>query len=161
MNYYHQNQAEMSRVVETEVDVSVEKDGYILAGKIDLLLGDDQKLELLDFKSQHRPTQNDARLQTYYHQLCIYAHILEQRYHKRPERLLLYWTGEPKKQDALMSFVYQPGAVEQAGAHFDSVVACILNRDFAVKNRPEEKVCRECDLQGYCETRGQGRRRNR
>jgi len=24
--------------------------------------------------------------------LCTYAHILEQRYGKRPDRLLLYWT---------------------------------------------------------------------
>src|SRR5205085_633079 len=41
-NYYRQNQAEMRRVIETEVDVSVEKDDYILTGKIDLLLGNDQ-----------------------------------------------------------------------------------------------------------------------
>src|SRR5207245_676503 len=50
MNYFRQNQEEMQRVVETEVDVSVEKDGYILTGKVDLLLGRDGKLELLDFK---------------------------------------------------------------------------------------------------------------
>ena len=41
----------MQRVVETEVDVSVEKDGYILTGKVDLLLGGDGKLEILDFKT--------------------------------------------------------------------------------------------------------------
>jgi len=139
------------------VDVSVEKDGYILAGKIDLLLGDDHKLELLDFKSQQRPQRDDLRLQTYYHQLCVYAHILEQRYQKRPERLLLYWTGEPKKEDALMSFVYRPEAVEQAGAHFDRVVSCILNKDFAMRVPPEEKVCQECDLRRYCESKLHGR----
>ena len=40
MNYFRQNQEEMQRVIETEVDVSVEKDGYILTGKVDLLLGE-------------------------------------------------------------------------------------------------------------------------
>ena len=40
MNYFRQNQEEMQRVIETEVDVSVEKDGYILTGKIDLLMGE-------------------------------------------------------------------------------------------------------------------------
>ena len=46
MNYYRQNRDEMRRVIQTEVDVSLEKDGYILSGKIDLLLGGDGKLEL-------------------------------------------------------------------------------------------------------------------
>ena len=55
MHYFLQNQEEMQRVIETEVDVSVEKDGYILTGKVDLLLGGDGRLELLDFKTSPRP----------------------------------------------------------------------------------------------------------
>jgi DNA helicase-2/ATP-dependent DNA helicase PcrA len=51
MNYFRQNCDEMRRVIQTEVDVSLEKDGYILVGKVDLLLGSDGKLELLDFKN--------------------------------------------------------------------------------------------------------------
>src|SRR5205814_2132783 len=39
MNYFRQNRDEMHRVIQTEVDVSLEKDGYILVGKVDLLLG--------------------------------------------------------------------------------------------------------------------------
>jgi DNA helicase-2/ATP-dependent DNA helicase PcrA len=39
MNYFRQNQDAMQRVIETGVDVSVEKDDYILTGKIDLILG--------------------------------------------------------------------------------------------------------------------------
>lgn len=144
----------MKRIIETEVDVSVEKDSYILAGKIDLLLGRDDKLELLDFKSQPRPKEDHARLDSYYKQLCIYAHILERRYNKRPERLLLYWTGEPQKQDALMEFPYRPGQVEEAGAHFDRVVEQILKKDYHVHQTPEPKVCQECDLRAYCSRQG-------
>lgn len=132
------------------MDVSVEKEQYILTGKIDLLLGGDGRLELLDFKSQTRPSEDDVRLDTYYKQLCIYAHILEQRYKKRPDRLLLYWTGEPQKQDALMIFPYRPELVDGAGAHFDRVVAQILEKDFAIKRPPESKVCKECDFRHYC-----------
>ena len=47
MNYFRQNLQEMQRIIQTEVDVSLEKDGYILSGKVDLLLGGDGKLELL------------------------------------------------------------------------------------------------------------------
>src|SRR5438132_5208745 len=44
MNYFRQNKDEMSRVIETEVDVSLEKKGYMLTGNIDLLLGGDGHL---------------------------------------------------------------------------------------------------------------------
>ena len=84
MNYFRQNQEEMQRVIETEVDVSVEKDGYILTGKVDLLLGGDGRLELLDFKTSPRPAHSPALLASYERQLCTYAHILETRYGKRP-----------------------------------------------------------------------------
>ena len=82
MNYFRQNQQEMQRVIETEVDVSVEKDGYILAGKVDLLLGGDGRLELLDFKASPKPTDSPELLASYERQLCTYAHILERRYGK-------------------------------------------------------------------------------
>ena len=37
-SYLHNNRTEMTRVVETEVDVSLEKEGYVLTGAVDLLL---------------------------------------------------------------------------------------------------------------------------
>ena len=150
MNYFTQNQKEMDRIIETEVDVSVEKENYILVGKIDLLLGLDDKLELLDFKSQPRPLEDDQRLDSYYKQLCIYAHILEKRHGKRAERLLLYWTGEPRREDALMEFPYRPEIVDEAGLHFDQVVSQIQNKEYSIRKPPEHKVCKECDLKVYC-----------
>lgn len=83
MNYFKQNQKELKRIVETEVDVSVEKDGYILTGKIDLLMGSDGRLELLDFKTSPRPVDSPELLRRYEQQLCTYAHILERRHGKR------------------------------------------------------------------------------
>lgn len=154
MNYFRQNQTEMQRVIETEVDVSVEKDGYILIGKIDLLMGGDGKLEILDFKASERPTQSPALLEAYERQLCTYAHILEHRYGKRPERLLLYWTGEPRKEDALMELPYRPELVEQAGAHFDATVHRIQAREFLVTTPPEAAICKECDLRMLCRSEG-------
>ncbi len=154
MNYFNQNRAEMDRIIDTEVDVSVEKENYILSGKIDLLLGSDDKLELLDFKSQPRPIEDDLRLDGYYKQLCIYAHILERRYGRKAERLLLYWTGEPKRSEALMEFPYRPEVVDEAGIYFDHVVDQILKKDYRIRTTPEHKVCKECDLRVYCGREG-------
>lgn len=154
MNYFNQNQDRMTRVIETEIDVSVEKGHYILTGRVDLLMGEDDKLELLDFKSQPRPEADDRRLARYHQQLLIYAHILEQRYGKRPERLALYWTGEVQREVALMIFPYRVELVAEAADQFDRVVAQILARDFTIRQPPEKKVCAECDFRPYCQRLG-------
>jgi DNA helicase-2/ATP-dependent DNA helicase PcrA len=154
LNYFRQNQAEMRRVIETEVDVSLEKDGYILTGKVDLLMGGDGKLELLDFKTSPRPTDSPDLLVAYERQLCTYAHILERRYGKRVDRLMLYWTSEPRKEDALMMLAYEPARVEEAGRHFDDTVQRIQAQEFAVKIPPEAAICKECDLRYLCTSEG-------
>jgi DNA helicase-2/ATP-dependent DNA helicase PcrA len=151
MNYFLQNRDEMQRVIATEVDVSVELDNYILSGKVDLLLGGDGKLELQDFKTAERPADSPDLLAAYERQLCTYAHILERRYGKTPERLLLYWTAEPSKAEALMTFPYRPKLVKEAGVHFDQVVSKILEKDFTIQKMPEAKICKECDIRGYCQ----------
>ncbi|MEX1243808.1 MAG: ATP-dependent DNA helicase [Thermoanaerobaculia bacterium] len=150
MNYFRQNQDEMRRVIQTEVDVSLEKDGYILGGKVDLLLGGDGKLELLDFKTSPRPTNSPELLAAYERQLCTYAHILERRHGRRVDRLLLYWTSEQAKKDALTIFPYHPERIEEAGAYFDHVVARIQNEDFRIAKPPEPGICKECDLRRLC-----------
>ncbi len=154
MNYFRQNQDEMSRVLETEVDVSLEKDDYILTGKVDLLLGGDGKLELLDFKTSQRPTNSPDLIAAYERQLCTYAHILEQRYNKHVDRLLLYWTSEARKEDALMVLPYQPECADKAGMHFDTTVGRVQAREFSVLTAPEAKICQECDLRTLCHAEG-------
>jgi DNA helicase-2/ATP-dependent DNA helicase PcrA len=152
MNYFRQNREEMKRVVETEVDVSLEKPDYILTGKVDLLLGADGRLELLDFKTSPKP--KETLLDTYERQLCTYAHILEKRYGKRPERLLLYWTAEPKKSDSLMQFPFTPELVDEAAKAFDAVVCKIKAKDFRIVKLPEKAICNECDMRSYCAADG-------
>jgi DNA helicase-2/ATP-dependent DNA helicase PcrA len=154
MNYFRQNREEMRRVIQTEVDVSLEKDGYILIGKVDLLLGGDGKLELLDFKASPRPKDNPELISAYERQLCTYAHILEQRHGRHVDRLLLYWTAEPRKEDALMVLPYDPTRVEEAGRHFDETVRRIQAREFSMEDPPEAGICKECDLRMLCHAEG-------
>ena len=154
INYFRQNQDEMHRVIETEVDVSLEKDDYILAGKVDLLLGGDGKLELLDFKTSPRPKDSPELIAAYERQLCTYAHILEQRRGKHVDRLLLYWTAEARKENALMALPYRPQRVDEAGRHFDDTVRRILAGEFSVTAPPEAAICQECDLRTLCRAEG-------
>ena len=154
LNYYRQNRSELHRVLETEVDVSVEKPDYILTGKIDLILGTDGKLELLDFKSQRRPASNDPLVDRYYKQLCLYSHILRERYGKNPERLSIYWTGEKQRSKALMEFPVDEHAIRYAGDHFDKIVSSIQAQHFEVPTPPAATICRHCDFILYCNTEG-------
>lgn len=154
MNYFLQNRDEMRRVIQTEVDVSLEKDGYILAGKVDLLLGGDGKLELLDFKTSPRPRDSPELIAAYERQLCTYAHILERRHGRHVDRLLLYWTSEPRKEDALMVLPYDPARVDEAGRYFDETVRRIQACEFAVTTPPEASICKECDLRMLCRAEG-------
>lgn len=154
LNYFRQNQDEMDRVIQTEVDVSLEKDGYILAGKVDLLLGGDGRLELLDFKTSPRPKNSPELIAAYERQLCTYAHILERRHGRQVDQLLLYWTSEPRKEDALMVLPYDPNRVEEAGRHFDETVGLIQAREFGVRMPPEPRICKECDLRILCHAEG-------
>ena len=62
----------MTWVIETEVDVSLKKDSYILVGRVDLRLGADNKLESLDFKSQPQARAGHIHLITCRQQF-IYA----------------------------------------------------------------------------------------
>jgi len=154
INYFRQNREDMKRIVQTEVDVSLEKDGYILVGKVDLLMGGDGKLELLDFKTSPRPKNNPKLHAAYERQLCTYAHILEQRHGCRVDRLFLYWTSEQRKEDALMVLPYNVTKVEEAGRHFDDIVQQIQARDFKIKTPPEPSICKECDLRMLCRSEG-------
>ena len=154
LNYFNQNRDEMSRMIQTEVDVSLEKDGYILSGKVDLLLGGDGKLELLDFKTSPRPKDSPELIAAYERQLCTYAHIMERRHGRHVDRLLLYWTSEPHKQDALMVLPYNPKRVEEAGLYFDETVRRIQAREFTVTTTPEAAICKECDLKILCHAEG-------
>ena len=115
-------------------------------GKVDLLLGGDGKLELLDFRISPRPKDSPELIAAYECQLCTYARILERRHGRHVDRLLLYWTSEARKEDALMVLQYDPGQVEGAGHHFDETVRRIQSSEFTVTTPPEAAICKQCDL---------------
>ncbi len=154
-NYFIQNQDILQRIKEIEVDVSVEKEEYIITGKVDLLIGSEGELEILDFKTQQRPQNNDPIIEKYFAQLCLYAYIIRERYNKPVNKMYIYWTSEEKRRDALMELKYSESDIEKAGKHFDEIVKKIQERDFKIKQQPDtEKVCKECDFRFYCSQNG-------
>lgn len=152
VNYSEKNKAWFVNVRETEVELTVDKEDYFLVGRIDLILGKDERLELVDFKAQQRPPDDHPFIASCRKQLAIYSHALGLKKGFLPDRTLVYWTGEMDPEDARMEVRITPSQVESAGRHFDRVVKKIRSADFKVKKRPDRKVCNECDFRYGCKT---------
>ncbi len=152
MSYFLQNRREIRSIEDAEVTILVEKDQYILTSKIDLLMRVDGKLHVLDFKTDQRPKDTSDHLTFYERQLYTYAHVIGQRGEELPERLFIYWTGEERKEDALMEIRYQPKEAEDAGRHFDEIVASITRQQFEA--RPGDTICTSCDIRSLCTKEG-------
>ncbi len=149
-NYFYNNQFEMYDVKNVEEQVAIMKDDYILTGKIDVVMERNGKCEIWDLKTSY--SQPDAiSLEHYERQLYMYAYALKQRDESTPERLVLYWTESPCKDDALTIFPYHPGKVDSAVDQFEKVVAHIKAGDFSVANPPPHpNICKKCDLRSRC-----------
>ena len=80
--------------------------------------------------------------------------LFERTFRFRVDRLLLYWTSEARKEDALMTLPYRPERVDEAGRHFDAAVERIRAGEFAVTTPPEAAIRRECDQRAMCRAEG-------
>ncbi len=150
LRYFHRENTNWMRVQEAEIEVSLVKPEYILKGSIDLVRGEDNTVEIVDFKSEKKPDieGENERLERHRRQLEIYAHIYEERTGKKVSKLHLYFTGE---KDGLpyVSFDKSDTSINKTINSFDSVVNRIERKDFKIKIRPE-KTCTDCDMNDYC-----------
>ena len=155
LRYVQRNGHDWSYIREAEVDVSLVKDAYILAGKVDLIQGEDGTIEVVDFKSERKLDVNDPkdreRLNQYRRQLEVYAHIFEQRTGLNVSRTHLYYTSE-EGGNPYITFDKNSRSVERTIAVFDRVVRRIEAKDFAIAERPV-KACSDCDLRHYCDAK--------
>lgn len=150
LNYFNNNKDTIFNVQETEFEVLVEKPDYYLKGVLDLIRGEDGKIDILDFKSQAKPDDTSEVLENYRRQLAVYSHIVEKKKGIRPTRTIIYWTGEADKSKAVMEIEANPGEVDKVIKHFDDVVSKIRNKEFKVLKKPDKKVCTECDFRHCC-----------
>jgi len=153
LRYYHRNGDDWSHIREAEVDVSLVKDEYILSGKVDLIVGEDNTVELVDFKSEKKPDVNNPedreKLDRYRRQLEVYAHIVEERTGQRVSKTHLYYTSEDTGNPYL-TFDKDSRSINKTIQTFDDVVHRIESKDFAIPSRPPN-LCKECDMRHYCD----------
>lgn len=149
-DYFYNNQFEMYDVKNVEEQVAIMKSDYILTGKIDVVMDCNGKREIWDLKTSSLHELDSISLEYYERQLYMYAHALEQRDEIAPERLILYWTEKPCKEDAMMVYPYQRNRMDSAINQFEKVVTHIKARDFVVRDPPHPNICKKCDMRSLC-----------
>ena len=139
-----------SHIQDAEVDVSLVKPDYILKGTVDLIRGDGETVEIVDFKSEKKPEDLmvSESLSRYKRQLEVYAHLVEEKTGKKVSRMHLYYTGE-EKTEPTVTFDKSKESIETTIKAFDAVVAKIQSHDFTSEAK-NKKTCRECDMRYYC-----------
>lgn len=152
--YVQRASRDWTAIREAEVPVSLQKENYILEGKIDLIRGKGDTVEILDFKSEKKPDVNDEadreRLRRYRRQLEIYAHIIEQKYDLRVSRMHLYYTSV-EDGDPRISYPYNQHSIDRTIEEVSTIVDKIENKEFT--QDPAKRcahLCDKCDLKHFC-----------
>ena len=153
LNYAHRERGTWDRLSETEVEVSLVKDRYLLKGHVDLIRGEADTVEIVDFKSEKKPDifSEREKVDRYRRQLEVYAHIIEGRTGHKISKLHLYYTGEDNG-NPYITFDKDARSIDQTMAAFDGIVERIENRDFEITSRPD-RLCRNCDMKAYCDAK--------
>lgn len=160
LRYYERENGNWDRIKEAEVEISLIKDQYILKGSVDLIRGEHDTVEIIDFKSEKKPDmeKDRDRLRQYQHQLEVYAHLVEERTGQKVSRMHLYYTGEDGG-NPYVSFTKDERAIGKTIARFDDIVARIERQDYAIAVRPA-KLCQSCDMRAYCDNKNWKFRKN-
>lgn len=139
-----------SHIQDAEVEVSLVKPDYILQGTVDLIRGDGETVEIVDFKSEKKPELlvESGSLERYKRQLEVYAHLIEEKTGKKVSRMHLYYTGE-ENGSPTVTFDKSKESIDSTIKEFDKVVAKIQNHEFTTEAH-DKKACQNCDMRYYC-----------
>jgi len=129
LRYADRQADKWSAVLQAEVGVSLVKPDYIIEGKIDLIRGEGDTVELVDFKAEKKPDLHSEKdkeaLERHRRQLHVYAHLIEERTGQKVSKLHIHYTGEENSVPTI-SFPTQKTAIEGTIMAFDDTVKIVL-----------------------------------
>lgn len=147
-NYFINSKDMWQNIREAEVRLSYPNDDYILNGQIDMLKGEGNTVEIVDFKTGDKPNNmSDDMLQSYEKQLQVYAHLVEQKYGIEVSQMKLYYLSAT--DDPVISFVKDKKRISSMMDEFSGVVKKIESHDYSTRTR-DTSICKDCDMRYYC-----------
>jgi DNA helicase-2/ATP-dependent DNA helicase PcrA len=141
------------KIKDCEVPISLVKDDYILTGKVDLIEGKDNTVDIVDFKTEKKPNifEQPKKVERVKEQLEVYAYILEQRYGMKVGRMIAYYTSETDGSPTI-PFEKDEKKIKATIDGFDRIVGSIEKREYCSFSE-DRKLCDECDMRSHCDKR--------
>jgi len=139
-----------SRIKAAEVEVSHVEPTYILTGKVDLIRGSDDTVEIIDFKAEKKPDMalENERITHYRKQLEVYSYIIENKFKVNVSKMHIYYTGE-ESGSPWISFENNRAHIDDTIRSFNCVVSKIQSKEFNSK-ADKTLICQNCDFRYYC-----------
>ncbi len=152
--YAERNRGAFGNILAAEYDVSIPTENFILHGVIDLLRGEGDTVEIVDFKTDKKPDVNNpddmARVANYRRQLEVYSHIVEEKFGKTVSKMHLYYT-RTEGESPYVTWNYDSARVAGTLRKIGETVAGIEQHDFSNSHVVKcERLCDGCDMRFYC-----------
>jgi DNA helicase-2/ATP-dependent DNA helicase PcrA len=150
IRYYCHRKDELGKVWKAEEEINLVLPEYILQGVIDLVEGEGDTVEIVDYKTGPKPDveKNPGRVDHYRKQLEIYAYLIEKRYGKKVNRMHLYYTST-MNGDPVITFPWSRKAIDKTIEEITDTVNAIENKEFE-KRVQNNYACRFCDMKYVC-----------
>ena len=150
VRYYHNRKDELGRVWKAEEEINLVLPDYILQGVIDLVEGDEDTVEIVDYKTGPKPdvVNHPERVEHYKKQLEIYAYLIEKKYGKKVSRMHLYYTST-MTGNPIITFEWSQSAVDKTVSEINQTVKSIESKRFEDKVR-NTYACEYCDMKYVC-----------
>ena len=150
IRYYHHRQDELGKVWKAEDEINLVLPKYILQGVIDLIEGEGDTVEIVDYKTGPKPegyTYLD-KVEHYRKQLEVYAYLVEKRYGKKVSKMHLYYTSV-LEGNPLISFEWKRDSIDKTIEQLANTIERIENCDFD-GDVTNSYSCRFCDMRYLC-----------
>lgn len=152
--YVERSGGDFSKVVAAEYDVSIPTENFILHGVIDLLRGEGDTVEIVDFKTDQKPDVNNledmVRAENYRRQLEVYSHIVEEKFGKKVSKMHLYYT-RVEDETPYVTWDYEKERVQGTLEALGRTVEKIESYQFSnAKVKKCARLCDGCDMRFYC-----------
>ena len=150
IRYFHHRKDELGRVWKAEEEINLVLPEYLLQGVIDLVEGEGDTVEIVDYKTGPKPNieGHPERVEHYKKQLEIYAYLIEKRYAKKVSRMHLYYTST-LEGNPIISFEWSRDAIDKTVEEITQTVHDIEDKKFELKVQ-NSYACEFCDMRYVC-----------
>lgn len=150
LRYYQHRKDELGKVWRAEEEINLVLPDYILQGVVDLIEGEGDTVEIVDYKTGPKPdiVGHPERVEHYRKQLEIYSYLIEKRYGKKVNRMHLYYTN-CQNNDPLITFEWTQDAIDSTISEISETIRNIEDKKFN-GSATNSYACSFCDMRFVC-----------